>query len=263
MLKSPENTTLPEGPVSEMKFEFTGNMNRYVWTINNKTVSETDKILIKQGENIRIIMYNNSMMRHPMHLHGHFFRVLNGQGEYSPLKTVLDMMPMETDTIEFHASEKGGDWYFHCHILYHMMAGMGRMFSYAIPIRAFINLIMSKISGRSIMTIKDFSRLPKLGWKAMAAMVKLLLVIRGGLCKQNGDWEGTKKSGYESEAHIGRYTSPNQWLLPYVGFDWRSRKYDVGEAEKKKWKGIFLARQIQKMKGRLYVLGFNTPCRCS
>ncbi|WP_363262012.1 multicopper oxidase domain-containing protein [Sediminibacterium sp.] len=93
-------------------------------------MSESDKILIKQGENIRIILTNNSMMRHPMHLHGHFFRTLNGQGEYAPLKTVLDIMPMETDTIEFHASEKYGDWYFHCHILYHMMSGMGRIFSY-------------------------------------------------------------------------------------------------------------------------------------
>lgn len=128
MLKAPHKTTLPPGPFRELKFELTGNMNRYVWTLNNKTISESDKILIKQGENIRIVLINNSMMRHPMHLHGHFFRTLNGQGEYSPLKTVLDIMPMETDTIEFHASEKYGDWYFHCHILYHMMSGMGRIF---------------------------------------------------------------------------------------------------------------------------------------
>ncbi|RZK46139.1 MAG: copper oxidase, partial [Pedobacter sp.] len=130
MLKATQQTTLPVAPTRELRFELTGNMNRYVWTINNKTVSETDKILIRQGENIRVIINNNSMMRHPMHLHGHFFRVLNGQGKYSPLKTVLDIMPMETDTIEFHASENRGDWYFHCHILYHMMSGMGRIFSY-------------------------------------------------------------------------------------------------------------------------------------
>ncbi|HMG15293.1 MAG TPA: multicopper oxidase domain-containing protein, partial [Saprospiraceae bacterium] len=74
-------------------------------------------------------MYNGTMMRHPMHLHGHFFRVLNGQGDYSPLKNVLDIMPMETDTLEFAATESG-DWFFHCHILYHMMSGMGRLFSY-------------------------------------------------------------------------------------------------------------------------------------
>ena len=64
-----------------------------------------------------------------MHLHGHDFRLLNGQGEYAPLKNVLDIMPMETDTIEFAATESG-DWFFHCHILYHMMSGMGRIFRY-------------------------------------------------------------------------------------------------------------------------------------
>ena len=101
----------------------------YVWAIDDKTVSDWDKILIKKGENVRIIMFNNSMMRHPMHLHGHDFRVINGQGEYAPLKNVIDIMPMETDTLEFAATESG-DWFFHCHILYHMMSGMGNVFSY-------------------------------------------------------------------------------------------------------------------------------------
>ena len=115
--------------LKELEFVLTGNMNRYVWSINNKVVREWDKILIEKGQNVRIVLYNNSMMRHPMHLHGHDFRVLNGQGEYAPLKNVLDIMPMERDTIEF-AGNQDGDWFFHCHILYHMMAGMGNVFSY-------------------------------------------------------------------------------------------------------------------------------------
>lgn len=87
MLKSPTKTELPkDAPVRELRFELTGNMNRYVWSLDNKVVSETDKILIKKGENIRIVIYNGSMMRHPMHLHGHDFRLLNGQGENAPLK---------------------------------------------------------------------------------------------------------------------------------------------------------------------------------
>ena len=69
------------------------------------------------------------MMRHPIHLHGHDFRLLNGQGDYVPLKNIVDIMPMETDTLEFNANAEG-DWFFHCHILYHMMAGMGRVFTY-------------------------------------------------------------------------------------------------------------------------------------
>ena len=128
MLKSPENTTLPkDAPIKEMRFELTGNMNRYVWSMDNKVFSESDKIPVKKGEILRITLYNNSMMRHPMHLHGFDFRVINKNGEYSPLKNVLDIMPMETNVIEFEANTEG-DWFFHCHILYHMMGGMNRVF---------------------------------------------------------------------------------------------------------------------------------------
>ncbi len=130
MLKAPEITTLPKDtPVKELKFQLTGNMNRYIWSMDNKVVSETDKIMIKKGENVRITIYNGSMMRHPMHLHGHDFRLLNGKGDHSPMKNIVDIMPMETDTLEFNANVEG-DWFFHCHILYHMMSGMGRVFSY-------------------------------------------------------------------------------------------------------------------------------------
>src|SRR5699024_5135609 len=87
----------------------------------------SDKIPVKQGEVLRITLYNNSMMRHPMHLHGYDFRLLNDFGDYSPLKNVVDIMPMETNVLEFEA-DKEGDWFFHCHILYHMMAGMNRVF---------------------------------------------------------------------------------------------------------------------------------------
>ena len=123
MLKSPTKTTLPaplsfgEGlGVRNLKFELSGNMNRYVWSLDNKVVSEADKILIKKGENVRITIHNGSMMRHPMHLHGHDFRVLNGQGDYAPLKNIIDIMPMETDVLEFNANVEG-DWFFHCHVL--------------------------------------------------------------------------------------------------------------------------------------------------
>jgi FtsP/CotA-like multicopper oxidase with cupredoxin domain len=100
MLQSPSNTELPkDAPVKELKFTLTGNMNRYVWSMDNKILSEVDKIPVKKGEILRITIHNNSMMRHPMHLHGFDFRVINGKGEKSPLKNVIDIMPMETDTI--------------------------------------------------------------------------------------------------------------------------------------------------------------------
>jgi FtsP/CotA-like multicopper oxidase with cupredoxin domain len=64
MLKSPTKTTLPKDAGKKMRFELSGNMNRYVWSLDNKVVSEADKILIKKGENVRIVLFNGSMMRH-------------------------------------------------------------------------------------------------------------------------------------------------------------------------------------------------------
>ena len=74
-------------------------------------------------------MINRTMMHHPMHLHGHFFRVINGQGKYSPLKHTVDVAPMSTTVIEFYGDEVG-DWFFHCHLLYHMKSGMARLVHY-------------------------------------------------------------------------------------------------------------------------------------
>ncbi len=116
-------------PVRELRLTLDGDMERYVWLLNNKPLSEQDDILIKQGEVVRFIMINRTMMHHPMHLHGHFFRVVNGQGDFAPLKHTVDVAPMSTTVIEFDANEKG-DWFFHCHLLYHMNAGMARLVHY-------------------------------------------------------------------------------------------------------------------------------------
>jgi FtsP/CotA-like multicopper oxidase with cupredoxin domain len=228
MLRSVRPTTLPAGPTKILNFELTGNMNRYVWSINNKTVSETDKILIKKGENVRIILYNNTMMRHPMHLHGHYFRVLNGQGEYSPLKNTLDIMPMERDTIEFRATESG-DWFFHCHILYHMMSGMGRVFSYE--------------NSPPNPEVPD----PLAGFKKVAADDrKFYAAAKVGLESNGSDgnaslantrWKFStmwhlgfnSSKGYESETMFGRFFGRMQWLYAYTGFDYHYKKTDEQE----------------------------------
>ncbi len=129
-IKSLSNTSLPKGvPERVVNLELTGNMERYVWSINNKTLKEEDTIFIRKGENVKFILINKTMMNHPMHLHGHFFRVLNGQGEKSPLKHTVNVAPMETIEIEFEANEEK-DWFFHCHNLYHMKNGMARFVSY-------------------------------------------------------------------------------------------------------------------------------------
>jgi CopA family copper-resistance protein len=116
-------------PVREIRLTLDGDMERYVWFLNNKPLSESDSILIHKGEVTRFIMINRTMMHHPMHLHGHFFRVINGQGDHAPLKHTVDVAPMSTTVIEFDANEFG-DWFFHCHLLYHMKSGMARIVHY-------------------------------------------------------------------------------------------------------------------------------------
>ena len=113
----------------EYTFELSGDMERYVWMMNGKTLTEADYIKVRRGENVRFKLVNTTMMHHPMHLHGHFFRVLNAHGRYSPLMHTVDVPPLESRTIEF-AADKDKDWFFHCHILYHMKAGMSRIVRY-------------------------------------------------------------------------------------------------------------------------------------
>ena len=135
-LKSPSKTTYDKDvPVKEILLNLTGNMNRYIWSMNGVPLSEADNIKINNKEVTRITFNNLTMMHHPMHLHGHFFRVLNENGEYSPLKHTVNVPPMQKMTIEFYGNngDEAGDWFFHCHILYHMMGGMARVVSYDTP----------------------------------------------------------------------------------------------------------------------------------
>ncbi len=129
-LRAIKSTALAEDkPVRNIRLTLDGDMERYVWFLNNKPLSESDAIRIREGEIARFIMINRTMMHHPMHLHGHFFRVINGQGDHAPLKHTVDVAPMSTTVIEFDANEVG-DWFFHCHLLYHMKSGMARMVHY-------------------------------------------------------------------------------------------------------------------------------------
>ncbi len=232
MLKATKNTSLPIPSlgleVKTLRFELSGNMNRYVWSLNNKVISEAEKILIKKGENVRLILYNGSMMRHPMHLHGHDFRLLNGQGDYAPLKNIVDIMPMETDTLEFNANAEG-DWYFHCHVLYHMMGGMGRIMSY-----------QNQAPNPEIPN-------PKLAQRKLYADDKMIHLMAendiatngndGKLMIANTRWQlatewrlgYTAQHGQETETHLGRYIGKMQWLMPFVGFDWRKRTNGIDE----------------------------------
>lgn len=231
MLRSPNNTSLQTNtPIKELNFTLTGNMNRYVWSMDNRILSETDKIPVKKGEVLRITMYNNSMMRHPMHLHGYDFRVLNKYDNHSPLKNVLDIMPMETDTIEFAANEEG-DWFFHCHILYHMMAGMNRVFAVGdyqnpnLPSKAHAYRMLQRESNMIYFSAQnDFATNGNDGE----------LTLMNARWNLNTEWRlgYTSANGYEVETHVGRFLGKMQWLMPFVGFDYRYRKMGIDQREK-------------------------------
>lgn len=130
-LKSPTSTAFAkQKKVHDVKLVLGGDMERYIWFINGKSIHEDRNIEINEGEVIRFTLVNDTMMHHPMHLHGHFFRVLNSNGDNSPLKHTVDVGPMMTRTIEFYADEPG-QWMLHCHNLYHMKTGMARVVKYS------------------------------------------------------------------------------------------------------------------------------------
>lgn len=129
-LKSPIVTAFPKSkPVFNLELVLGGDMERYVWHINGKAIHEDRTLEINEGDVVRFTFVNDTMMHHPMHLHGHFFRVLNANGEFSPLKHTVDVPPHGTRTIEFFANEPG-QWMLHCHNLYHMKTGMARVIKY-------------------------------------------------------------------------------------------------------------------------------------
>ncbi|NKB33593.1 MAG: multicopper oxidase domain-containing protein [Pseudomonadales bacterium] len=125
-----EDTSLPaDQEWRDIELELTGNMERYVWSFNGKTASEDPQVWIRRGENVRFHLTNDMMMHHPLHLHGHFFRVVNRHGARSPLKHTVNVPPMASVIIEFNANESA-DWLFHCHNQFYMKTGMNRVVSY-------------------------------------------------------------------------------------------------------------------------------------
>ena len=120
-LDQQQDTRAPE---REIEVRLGGNMERYIWTINGKKFNETELLEVKYGERIRLKFINDSMMAHPMHLHGMFMQLENGQDPSNiPNKHTVIVPPGKTITTLLTADELG-EWAIHCHLLYHMSAGM-------------------------------------------------------------------------------------------------------------------------------------------
>ncbi|MCC6597551.1 MAG: copper resistance system multicopper oxidase [Alphaproteobacteria bacterium] len=111
-------------PEREILVRLGGNMERYIWTINGKKYADSGPINLNYGERVRLKFVNDTMMAHPMHLHGMFVQLENGQpAEKLPNKHTVIVPPGQSYSVLLTADE-AGEWAFHCHLLYHMMAGM-------------------------------------------------------------------------------------------------------------------------------------------
>jgi FtsP/CotA-like multicopper oxidase with cupredoxin domain len=112
-------------PTREIVLHLTGNMERYIWGFDAYKFSQAEPIHLKLGERVRFVLINDTMMEHPIHLHGVWSELENGSGEFSPYKHTVIVKPAERVSYLVTA-DTPGHWAFHCHLLYHMEAGMFR-----------------------------------------------------------------------------------------------------------------------------------------
>jgi FtsP/CotA-like multicopper oxidase with cupredoxin domain len=116
-------------PTRRIDIHLTGNMERFMWSMDGEKLSENpEPYRFALNERVRLRMINDTMMTHPMHLHGHFFEIVNGNPGQQPLKHTIRVLPGGYVDVDLTA-DAPGDWAFHCHLLYHMHAGMMRVVS--------------------------------------------------------------------------------------------------------------------------------------
>ena len=112
-------------PAHEITLHLTGNMERFMWSFDGTKFSDAAPIVLRRGERMRFVLINDTMMDHPIHLHGLWSELENGQGENRPYKHTILVKPGEWLSYLVTADEPGR-WAFHCHLLYHMELGMMR-----------------------------------------------------------------------------------------------------------------------------------------
>ncbi|MFW6089600.1 MAG: copper resistance system multicopper oxidase, partial [Gemmatimonadota bacterium] len=119
-------------PDREIELHLTGNMERFMWSIDGIEFSDAEPIRVEYMERIRLTLVNDTMMNHPMHLHGMWMELENGHGEWIPRVHTINVKPAERISLLVTA-ESPGPWAFHCHVLYHMDVGMFRVFHVSEP----------------------------------------------------------------------------------------------------------------------------------
>ena len=126
-LKSLDSSADRRKPSRELDLHLTANMERYMWSFDGVKFSEgAEPIPFRHNERVRLNLINDTMMPHPIHLHGHFFEVVTGNPGHHPLKHTVNVLPGGKVSVDLTADALG-DWAFHCHMLLHMMTGMFRV----------------------------------------------------------------------------------------------------------------------------------------
>jgi len=114
-------------PTRMIEIHLTGNMERFMWSMDGQKLSENpEPYRFARNERVRMRLINDTMMTHPMHIHGHYWELVNGHGSHQPLKHTVRVLPGGFVDLDMTA-DAPGDWAFHCHLLYHMHAGMMRV----------------------------------------------------------------------------------------------------------------------------------------
>lgn len=185
-------------------------MESYNWSFNNTPLSKADTIKIDRGKVVRFHFENESMMHHPLHLHGHFFKIISGNGEYNVQKHTVDVPPMGNVTIEFLANEHK-DWFFHCHNLYHAKTGMARVVRYSdySGNQAFVK---AKMNSNEIMDSDWYGRADLRVFSS-----HLEAMYRYSNARNVIDVEVTKHFAEEVELESHYNYKQSRWLSYYIG----------------------------------------------
>ncbi len=213
-----------EGKVRTIKLDLTGDMESYNWNFNNTPLTDADVIKIKRGDVVRFELNNKTMMRHPLHLHGHFFKVISGNEEYDVLKHTVDIGPMEKVTIEFTANEEK-DWFFHCHNLYHAKTGMARVIRYH-DYPGNSDFIKAKKTSNEIMDDDWYSRLDLSLYNNFIAGKLRLSNFHYSIeiDSERADWQ-------ENQIHLSINRRVNRWTRVFIGSEYETDKgteYQLG-----------------------------------
>lgn len=217
-------TNDPNKPVDQtINMTLDGWMDRYIWFINGVPEHEAKPIILEENKRYRMVFKNTSMMHHPMHIHGHWFIVRSGHGAYDPLLHTIDMPPGATIIADVD-TDASGQWLFHCHLLYHMMTGMSRVFQYS----SLIELANCKTSPQNVVELSNYHNRPIVRVDELRPIAKAM--VKHPMAHPHGFYYSNYiNAGFDPFHNVQRFTFKGLY-----GPDYRKMELYINDAEIKK-----------------------------